>query len=129
MNGNDVGYAIRRRQGGSSYMNTLGSTTGTGTADEHYDKAKSSGSARIALGDGPIDTPHETMSPEQNAPAEMGSKSVAGERLGASYSITAKTSGLMDPTHGPTQAQGRTVPSVRGKSNANFQSGIQSAEQ
>ena len=45
------------------------------------------------------------------------------ERIGATYRVTAEYGQVIDPTVGPTQANGRIVPSVAGRQNPNFQSG------
>lgn len=116
----DMGHAMRRRIGApSSHLDAVGPTNGRqhSTHNEHYEAAKGSNSSRVALGDGPIDTPHEVMSDEQAAPSNLGKVKVVGskvkppatERSGASYNVTASASGLMDPTVGPTTAQGRLV--------------------
>lgn len=128
---NDVGQGMRRRNGEPmSYMGDVGAkgaSTGM-TSDSAYETARQAGSARIALGEDAPHEDHDVMSPEQDAGDEMGQVATASERLGASYRVTADISSLMEPSHGPTQNQGRIVPSVRGRQNPNFQSGIQTAE-
>lgn len=104
----DMGHAMRRRIGApSSHLDGAGLTNGRQhpTHEEHYEAAKGSNSSRVALGDGPIDTPHEVMSDEQAAPTTASGP----DRNGASYKVTASSSGFMDPTVGPTSAQGRLV--------------------
>lgn len=104
----DMGHAMRRRIGApSNHLEAAGPTNGRQhpTHEEHYDMARSANSSRVSLGDGPIDTPHEVMSDEQAAPMAAGGQ----DRNGASYKITASASHFMDPTVGPTTAQGRLV--------------------
>jgi hypothetical protein len=70
-----------------------------------------------------------TMMPRNNTqagdPSYPGSKAnrVNIERIGATYRITAEYGQVIDPSVGPTQANGRIVPSVQGRQNPNFQSG------
>jgi hypothetical protein len=120
-NSRDLGHAMRRRMGTpSSYTESLepaGART-MPTLDEHYEMAKQKDSSRVSLGDGPIDTPHEVMSDEQAAPTNLPvtkavASSVKPSRNGAAYTVTAHTTHLADPTHGPTTAQGRIVSDVR----------------
>ena len=123
----DMGHAMRRRVGApSNHFEAAGATAGQThpTLDDHYNHAQSSTSARVALGDGPIDTPHETMSPEQNAPSFMGDAS-KDDRNGASYKVTASIPVLADPTVGPTYAKGRIVQSTMGGTTANFYSAVE----
>ena len=46
------------------------------------------------------------------------------ERLGASYRVSVPFTPTVDPTAGPTMANARTVPSVQGRQNPNFQGGM-----
>jgi hypothetical protein len=104
----DMGHAMRRRIGApSNHLEAAGPTNGRQhpTHEEHYDMARSANSSRVALGSGPIDTPHEVMSDEQGAPSVSGGQ----DRNGAAYKITADASHFMDPTVGPTIAKGRLV--------------------
>ena len=43
------------------------------------------------------------------------------ERLGASYRVSVPYTPTVDPTAGPTMANARTIPSVMGRQNTNFQ--------
>lgn len=143
----DMGHAMRRRTGApSNHLESAGPTSNRDhqTHEEQYDMAKSQNSPRIALGDGPIDTPHEVMSPEQNAPQKgtlvskknvqsadpayvgtlTGRNNVSQERLGASYRVSVPYTPTTDPTLGPTQAQGKVIPSVQGRQNPNFMGAV-----
>ena len=127
----DLGHGMRRRMGlSSSYTESLEPSGGqvSPTLDQHYEAAKATSSSRAALGDGPIDTPHETMSHDQNAPAELNEVggSIAGERNGAAYKVTASATHITDPTVGPTTARGRIV--VSGGVTSEFYSSVQSSE-
>lgn len=116
----DMGHAMRRRIGApSNSLEAAGPTNGRQhpTHEEHYAAATAANSSRVALGEGPIDTPHEVMSDEQAAPSNLGKvkavgstvKPSASERNGASFNVTAHATHFMDPTVGPTTAQGRIV--------------------
>lgn len=143
----DMGHAMRRRMGApSNHLESAGPTAGRDhdTAEEQYEMAKSQNSPRIALGDGPIDTPHEVMSPEQNAPQKgtlvskknvQASDPTAGgkanrsnvlynEKLGASYRVSVPYSPTVDPVAGPTMANARVIPSVQGRQNPNFMGAV-----
>lgn len=142
----DMGHAMRRRSGApSNHFESAGPTNGRDhdTAEEQYDMAKGQNSARVALGDGPIDTPHEVMSPEQNMPqkgtmvakknTQAADPTVGGvgyrtnvlqEKLGASYRVTANTDFTVDPTVGPTMANARVIPSVMGRQNPDFMGAV-----
>jgi hypothetical protein len=49
------------------------------------------------------------------------------ERVGAQYRISVPFTPTIDPAAGPTMANARIVASVSGRSNPNFESGMQSA--
>lgn len=144
----DTGHAMRRRMGApSNHLESAGTTSGRqhSTHEEQYDMAKSQNSARVSLGDGPIDTPHEVMSPKQNAPAKgklVAKKSTQSqdptgyggganrsnvlynEKLGASYRVSVPYTPTVDPTAGPTMASARIIPSVQGRQNPDFRGAI-----
>lgn len=144
----DMGHAMRRRVGApSNHLESAGSASGRdhNTAEEQYDMAKSQNSPRIALGEGQIDTPHEVMSPEQNAPQKgtlVAKKSTQSqdptgyggganrsnvlynERLGASYRVSVPYTPTVDPVAGPTMANARVIPSVQGRQNPNFMGAV-----
>lgn len=122
-NWSDMGHAMRRRIGApSSSLDAIGAaaTQTHPTLDDHYEAAKSANSSRVALGDGPIDTPHETMSPEQNAPANMSKAggTAPAERNGAAYRVTASVPVMADPSVGPTVANGRILRNAVGTSDS-----------
>lgn len=141
----DLGHAMRRRVGApSSHLEAAGSDRARDhyTSEEHYEMAKNAKSARVSLGEGQIDTPHEVMSPKQNAPlkgklvAKKSGKSqdpTAGgkvnktnvlynERLGASYRVSVPFTPTVDPVAGPTMASAKTIPSVLGRQAPDFKS-------
>lgn len=143
----DMGHGMRRRVGApSNHLESAGPSNGRdhSTHEEQYEMAKSQNSARVALGDGPIDTPHEVMSPEQNAPqkgtlvakknTQAGDPTAGGkanrsnvlynEKLGASYRVQVNYAPVADPVAGPTMASARVIPSVMGRQNPNFQGAI-----
>lgn len=142
----DMGAAMRRRIGApSNHLESTGQSMARShmTSDEAHEVAKKSNSARIAMGDGPIDSPLEVLSPEQNAPLKgklMPKKSTQSQdptgygqavrenvlqKMGATYKVNASYSAMVDPVAGATMANARIVPSVLGRQNPNFQGGIQ----
>jgi hypothetical protein len=119
----DMGHAMRRRIGApSNHLEAAGPTNGRQdpTHEEHYDRARSADSSRVALGDGQIDTPHEVMSDEQAAPTDVSGV----DRNGASYKVTAEASHFMDPTVGPTTAKGRLVTGSEAGFSSEFYSAV-----
>lgn len=141
----DMGHAMRRRIGApSSHLESAGTDKARDhyTSEEHYEMAKSKNSSRVSLGDGPIDTPHEVMSPKQNAPLKgklVAKKSTQSqdptgygkanrsnvmynERLGASYRVSVPYTPTVDPVAGPTMASAKTIPSVMGRQAPDFKS-------
>jgi hypothetical protein len=50
------------------------------------------------------------------------------EKLGASYRVTVPFTPTIDPAAGPTMQSARIVPSISGRENPNFESGIQGAQ-
>jgi hypothetical protein len=49
------------------------------------------------------------------------------EKLGASYRVSVPSTPTIDPAAGPTMQSARVVPSIAGRENPNFESGIQGA--
>lgn len=49
------------------------------------------------------------------------------ERAGASYRVSVPFTPTVDPAAGPTMANARTIPSVQGRQNPNFQGGMDSS--
>ena len=113
------------------------------TSDEAYELASQQSSSRIPMGDdaymgaGQNDefSPEQfqgTLIPKQSTQSmdpTAGGKAnrVNVERIGATYRVTAATTGLVDPTFGPTQSQARIVPSVHGRNTLDFGSAEQSS--
>jgi hypothetical protein len=142
----DMGHAMRRRVGApSSHLEAAGSDKARDhhTSEEHYEMAKNAKSSRVSLGEGAIDTPHEVMSPKQNAPLKgklVAKKSTQSqdptgygkgparsnvmynERLGASYRVSVPYTPTVDPVAGPTMASAKTIPSVMGRQAPDFKS-------
>lgn len=142
----DMGAAMRRRIGApSNHLEAAGDNMARSnmTSDEAHEAAKNANSARVSMGDGPIDSPLEVLSPEQNAPQKgtlIAKKSTQSadptyggkanrvnvqEKLGATYRVNATYSPQHDAAAGATMANARIVPSVLGRQNPNFQGGIQ----
>lgn len=142
----DMGAAMRRRIGApSNHLESAGNSMARShmTSDEAHEVAKNANSAKVAMGDGPIDSPLEVMSPEQNAPLKgklIPKKSTQAadptyggkanrvnvqEKIGATYRVNATYSPQHDVVAGATMANARIIPSVLGRQNPNFQGGIQ----
>jgi hypothetical protein len=145
-----VGHAMRRRIGiPSSSLEAAGKAMNRihQTSQEAHEAAGAAGSHRIAIGDSdPMPSfdmsQVDELNPGQMRGTLMPKKSTqamdptAGgkanrtniENIGASYRIAPKTTYVqLDPAAGPTMANARLVPSVSGRSNPNFKSGIESA--
>lgn len=142
-----VGHAMRRRSGTpSSSLDAIGKNSMARnhiTHHEAYDAASQVGSPRVALSDATMSSVDETnpgqfqgtLMPKKNVQA--GDPTAGGkanrqnvpyqERIGAQYRVTVPFTPTIDPAAGPTMANARIVPSVAGRSNPNFQSGIQGA--
>jgi hypothetical protein len=141
----DIGHAIRRRRGISpNYLEAAGNTMNRqhATHEEGYQQAVSQDSARVPMGTSAFNVQGDEQSGDQFAgiltprggaqaadPAqqELGIRQHTMERLGASYQIKSLYSPPMDPTAGPTMANARIVPSVRGRNTPDFEMGEQSA--
>jgi hypothetical protein len=52
---------------------------------------------------------------------------VGGERLGGSYKVKASLGITIDPAAGATMANAKIIPSVQGRANPNFESGMQAS--
>lgn len=141
----DQGHAMRRREGNpSSHLESAGKSTARShqTSDEAYESAGKTMSSRVPMTDGGMSSVDEINKSQmkmkgtlvkkkstQAADPTYGGKANRTniEKAGASYRITAKVdSPLVDPTVGPTMANARTVPSVRGR-NTNFSDEMKSS--
>ena len=137
-----VGHGMRRRNGTpSNPLEAAGTNMARNhmTSDEAHGMAASSGSHRISVGAAGVDfTPvmptAGTMMPRHNTqaadPTGAGSKQnrVNIENIGATYRVQPKSTFVqIDPSAGPTMANARLVPSVQGRENPNFESGIQAS--
>jgi hypothetical protein len=141
----DVGHAIRRRRGISpNYFEAAGKTMNRqhATHEEGLEYAAQQNSARVPMGTSAFNMQGDEQSGDQFAgvltprggaqaadPAqqELGIRQPTMERLGASYQIKSLYAPPMDPTAGPTMANARIVPSVRGRNTPDFEMGEQSA--
>lgn len=138
----DQGHAMRRREGNpSSHLESAGKSMARThqTSDEAYEGAGKSLSSRVPMMDSmsSVDeinkrqlkgTLVKKKSTQAADPTYGGKANRANiEKAGASYRITAKVdSPLIDPAVGPTMANARTVPSVRGR-NSNFSDEMKSS--
>jgi len=152
-----LGHGIRRRLGApSNHFESTGRkmTRKHATSDEIYQSHANANSARIPMGAGDYSvSPAATLSsvdeinpsqlqgtlvPKKNLqagdPTNPGSKQnrvnlpYNPERLGAAYAVKTNFLPLTDPAAGATMRNARVVPSVQGRQNPNFTSGIQSSE-
>lgn len=151
-----VGHGIRRRGGNtnSSYTEAAGKsmTRKNQTSDEAMANAAAMGSPRVSMSLNPMEvSPDATMGsvdemnqgqlkgavmPKKNVqagdPTGMGTKVNRAnvpynEKLGASYRVSIPFTPTIDPAAGPTMQSARIVPSISGRENPNFESGIQGA--
>lgn len=139
----DKGHAMRRREGDpSSHLESAGKSNARShqTSDEAYESAGKVMSSRVPMTDGGMNSMDEINKSQlkgtlikkkstQAADPTAGGKANRTniEKIGASYRVTAKVdSPLVDPAVGPTMANSRIVPSVRGR-NTNFSGEISSS--
>ena len=138
-----VGHGMRRRNGTpSNPLEAAGTNMARNhmTSDEHHAAAASAGSHRISVGAAagvsftPVMPTAGTLMPRKNTqaadPTGAGSKQNRTniENIGATYRVQPKSTFVqLDPSAGPTMANARIVPSVQGRTNPNFESGIQAS--
>jgi hypothetical protein len=133
-----MGHGMRRRSGApSNHLESAGKDMSRThkTSDEHYDAASAAGSVRIPIGPATVATSLKgTPVPRKNTqaadPTNPGSKVNRQniEKAGATYRIQPKSTFVqLDPAAGPTMANARIVPSIQGRVNPNFDSGIQAS--
>jgi hypothetical protein len=151
-----VGHGQRRRAGNinSSYTEAAGKsmTRNHKTSDEAMVDAAAIGSPRATMASKPTDVSADaTMSsvdelnqgqlqgavmPKKGVqagdPTGMGTKQNRvnvpyNEKLGASYRVSVPFTPTIDPAAGPTMQSARVIPSIQGRTNPNFESGIQGA--
>jgi hypothetical protein len=141
----DIGHAMRRRQGiPPNYFEAAGKNMNRqhATHDEGFQMAAMQDSARVPMGTSAFNMQGDEQSGDQFAgiltpragaqagdPAQqpLGIRQPTMERMGASYNVKSLYAPPMDPTAGPTMANARIVPSVRGRNTPNFEMGEQSA--
>jgi hypothetical protein len=110
------------------------------TSDEAHAQAAASGSHRIAIGAASSDyamtaMPALTGTPVPRKNTQSADPTAGGkanrtniEKLGATYRVNAKADFYqLDPSAGPTMMSARIVPSVAGRGEVNFESGIQTS--
>lgn len=132
-NWSDIGHGMRRRMGApSNHHESAGHEMAERnhmTSDEAMEQQAAMGSARVPVG--AVPQYQGTLMPRHNTqaadPSDPGSKQnrVNIERLGATYRVTAAMGASIDPAAGATMASARIVPSIQGRENPNFESGIQ----
>lgn len=138
-NWSDVGHGMRRRMGApSNHLEAAGKSMSR-NHESAEEAMQSATGARVPMGMdayASADASHEslegltgTLVPRKNTQAAdptAGGKAnrVNIERIGATYRVNAKMGGAMDPAAGPTMANSRIVPSIQGRANPNFESGI-----
>ena len=130
-----VGHGMRRRTGiPSNPLEAAGTSMARShqTSEEAHEAAAAAGSHRIAVGAAVMPTVG-TMVPRKNTqaadPTAGGKANRANiENIGATYRVQPKSTFVqIDPSAGPTMANARIVPSVQGRENPNFESGIQAS--
>ena len=136
------GHGMRRRTGApSNHHESAGKSMNRNhaTSDEAMSSAAAAGSPRATMGMDAYQVSEPpamvgTQVPKKNVqaadPTNPGSKQnrVNIEKLGASYRVSVPFTPTIDPAAGPTMQSARIVPSVPGRENPNFESGIQGAQ-
>jgi len=141
----DIGHAMRRRTGiPSNYFEAAGKRMNRQhpTHEEELASAAQQNSARVPMGTSAYNvqgdeasgdqfagvlTPRKNVQSADPAQQPVGIRANVLERLGATYKVNAMYSPPSDPVSGPTMANARIVPSVRGRNTSNFEMGEQSA--
>jgi len=108
------------------------------THHEAHEAAKAIGSARIPVGmdiyqatpapalQGTLVPKQNTQSMDPTAGGKMNRVNVPySERNGGQYRVTVPFTPTIDPAAGPTMQSAKVVPSMPGRQNPNFQSGVQ----
>lgn len=143
-----MGHGMRRRAGlPDNHLEPTGAhlmrERNHPTHEEAYAAASEVGSSRIPVGDPtyqvtPAPALQGTLIPKKNLqaadPTGMGTKqnrpgTLYNERQGAQYRVTVPFTPTIDPAAGPTMASAKMVPSVVGRQNPNFQSGMEFAQE
>jgi hypothetical protein len=129
-----VGHAMRRRSGiPSNPLEAAGNMKNRNHVTHHeaYEAATNVGSARIPMGaaapalQGTLIPKKSTQAMDPTAGGKANRQNI--ERIGATYRVTVPFTPTIDPAAGPTMANAKMVPSVAGRSNPNFQSGIEAS--
>ena len=147
-----IGHGMRRRNGTpASSLEAVGSMKNRThiTHHEAVDAASQVGSPRLPLSasSNPAESTmtsvdeinpgqlQGTLMPKKNTQA--GDPTGGGkanrmnipyqERIGAQYRVTVPFTPTIDPAAGPTMANARIVPSIAGRANPNFSSGIEAS--
>ncbi|CAB4123975.1 hypothetical protein UFOVP45_79 [uncultured Caudovirales phage] len=130
-----LGHGMRRRIGApSNHLESAGKSMSRNnpTSDEAY--ASQGNGARATLGAVGSSAPVLTGSLVPKKNVQAGDPTIMDkanrvniEKLGATYRVNAKYSATIDPAAGATMANARIIPSVAGRANPNFESGIQTS--
>lgn len=151
-----MGHGMRRRTGApSNHHESTGNSMARShpTSDEALSAAAAAGSPRASMAVNPMAVSADatlssvdevntaqlqgTLVPKKNVhagdPTGMGTKVNKtnvpyNEKLGASYRVSVPFTPTIDPAAGPTMQSARIVPSISGRENPNFESGIQGAQ-
>jgi len=140
-----MGHGMRRRTGTpSNHHESAGKSMSRkhATSDEAMSAAATAGSPRATMGMDAYSvnaapTLEGTLVPKKGVqagdPTGMGTKVNKAnvpynEKLGASYRVSVPFTPTIDPAAGPTMQSARIVPSISGRENPNFESGIQGAQ-
>jgi hypothetical protein len=140
-----VGHGMRRRSGiPSNPLESAGKSMARThmTSDEAHAAAGAAGSMRVPIGAATMNSVDElapgqmqgTLVPKKSTqaadPTNPGSKQNRSniEVIGASYRVQPKSTFVqLDPAAGPTMANARIIPSIQGRENPNFESGMQAS--
>lgn len=137
----DIGHGMRRRMGAPSNHVEAAGKSMSRNHESAEEAMQSATGARVPMGTSAYasDAGHEalegltgTLVPRKNVQAAdptAGGKANRQniERIGATYRVNAAMGKSIDPAAGPTMANARIVPSVQGRANPNFESGMQAS--
>ena len=140
-NWTDMGHAMRRRMGiPSNHLESAGTKmkkditpeqiTSSGARDYMGMDATKFNNVSGTPSVGKLMPKKNTQAAEPMYGTKANRKNVlvgnaaASERMGASYKITAKYGAVTSPEAASTMANARTIPSVSGRQNPNFQGGM-----
>jgi hypothetical protein len=127
-----IGHGMRRRTGApSNHHESAGHEMAERqhpTSDEAMEANAQLGGARVPMGHAPefagtLMPRHNTQAADPVGYNKANRQNI--ERIGATYRVTSGMGMSIDPSAGATMASARIIPSIQGRANPNFETGIQ----